>query len=163
VPLWIYRTDKVHVPAQRHRAIEPHIFRGETDIPLCLDLFDGHAMPEHAHVAAVLVNEAQEDAYRRGFSSAVGTDQSHDLSRRNLQIDVVEREVLIALGHVFEFDGEVRHDFSFSVMVSLASRSRLASSLGLSPSRADNRAACSRCFWSSSSWIRNPRPGFCAT
>src|SRR5262249_46530097 len=145
--------NEVHMPAQRHDVIKPHVFRSETDIPLCVDLLDRHAMPEHTHAAAILMDQAQEYAYRCGFPGAVGADQSHDLPCGNLQIDVVEREVAVALGQAFEFDGEVHHDVSFSAsaMVSLASRSLLASSLGLRPRRADNRAACSRCFWSSSS------------
>src|SRR5215470_15453928 len=95
-------------------AFKPNVLRSETDIPLCLDLFGGHRMPEHTHVAAILMNQAQKNAYGRGFPGAVGPDQSHDLACGNLQIDVVEREVAVTLGHAFKFDDKVRHDFSFS-------------------------------------------------
>src|SRR6267154_1572482 len=120
-------------------------------------------MAEHQHLAAILMNQAHDDANGCGLARAVGPDESHDLSFRDLQVNVVEREIPVVLSHSVEFYGEIGHITSFSARRSLASRRRCSSSLGLRPSSAAIRVACSRCCSNSCSRSFAPRPGVEAT
>src|SRR5215831_4428704 len=134
------------MPVQCHGVIEPHVLRGKADVPLDGDLLGRHAVTQPPDFSAILMNQSHQDAYRCGLARTVRSDQSHDLSTGNLQMNVVEREVTIVLPHAGELDGKIRHDVSFVAIWSLASRRRLSSSLGSIPNNADIRIAFSRCF-----------------
>src|SRR5262249_52364823 len=123
----------------------------EPNVPFGSDLLCRHSMSKNRDIAAVLMNQTHHDADGRGFSGTIRPDESHDLSLRNLQVDVVEREEWILLSHAFELYSEIRHLRSFAAMLSEASRSRSSSSSGRIPRTAESRIACSKCFRSSCS------------
>src|SRR5688572_2047866 len=109
------------------------------------------------------MHQPHQYADRRRLSRAIRTNEPHDLTRLEFQRDVVEREVTVLLPDTFHSNDGIHHDFSFAVMLSLTSRRRLSSSLGLTPSSIDSRATCSRCFCSSSCCSFSPMPAVAVT
>src|ERR1700677_24570 len=106
------------------------------------------------------MNKAHQDADGCGFTSAIGSDETHDAASGKFQINVIEGEMRVPLCHSRELHGEVGHKVSFAksssrICVSLrrdaVSRSRSAISLLLRPSKVPIRTTCSRCSLNSRS------------
>src|SRR5258707_179625 len=93
-------------------AVEAHFLRDEADVTLGRRLLEGYGVAQYAHFAAVLGDQTHEDANRRGLAGAVGANESHHLTRRELEAHVLQAEVGVALLDPVELDERSAHDFS---------------------------------------------------
>ena len=113
------------------------------------DLLLRHAMPEHAHLAGIRLHEAHQNADGGALARAVRADEAHDLARRELEAQILEREETECLADTAQLDGRSRVHF-FTVLRSAFSR-RAMSSSSVIPSIRAMRAAAARCSSSSCS------------
>src|ERR1700733_15362730 len=150
VPTRVDRAHEAHMPLECGCAIEPHVFRHEADVPLRRCLILRHRVPQHVHTARVLMQQAHQDAEGGLLSRPVCPNETHDVSRRKLKIDLVQGEIFVSFCNSGKLDRGVDHDSSVSSSTAAAlSLSTISSSV--SSSSVPIRTTCRKCSSNSSS------------
>jgi hypothetical protein len=93
--------------AHAHLRVQAALLEHVPDPPPCGRL-DRPALP--AHVAAVGLENAQDDPHRRGLAGAVRTDESEHLAGLDGEGEAVERDAVpVALGEVDDLETGLGH------------------------------------------------------
>src|SRR5690606_5254968 len=152
VPPRIDGRREAHVPVERRVSKQLHVVGDESDVAFCDPLRTRHLVAEHADAAGVGFDEPHQEAQRRALAGAIRSDEPHDLTRFELERNILESEEADLLPdgvHLDVFPVHARCHFLGRLRLTLRSLAMSSSSLRWSVRAM--LAAAARCSSSSAS------------